>query len=310
MHSAFLMNFIHIKILQPHQPSNIILIRGARRENGQIILQNGHDLLSLLNSGTVSIGNSSDDDTRTCNTSNSPSILLHRKASFTNVASTTSKLTNDANKFVIQSTTLKNTATITSHNQIAGDTATAVLNGNGIKTNAVLQSGQALKNPAAAASNATLATTIATTTGTTTTIPEGSIIFQQRLNKNGANDGPILLQTLKRVDKSPSILLFRNNQTTGNASTCTLTTTTQNLMKTKSIDNHITMVASHKDDGKIDAKLNAKSTSLNIPLGAGKYCRVILTVALAVGDTLNEFLIEIATNTKSKMKTECHLHTF
>lgn len=231
---------------QSHQPSNIILIRGARTENGQIILQNGHDLLNLLNSGAVSIAASSEDDKRTCNTSNSPSILLHRKAASLS-RSTTPKLSTESNKFVIQST-LKNPATITS-SQIADAAAAATLNGgNG---NALLHSMQTLKNPTAPVS----------TPPGTTNIPEGSIIFQQRLNKNGSNDGPILLQTLKRIDKSPSILLFRNNTTSMN---------NQNIVKTKSINNQITVVANSKDNEKTESKLKAKFTPSNVPLGAGK----------------------------------------
>lgn len=95
--------------MQQQQASNIILIRGARAENGQIILQNGHELLSLLNSGTVSIS-SGDDEKLTCGTSTS-SIFLQSsriKTSTTNTIVTTPKQTsNDSNKFVIQST-LKN----------------------------------------------------------------------------------------------------------------------------------------------------------------------------------------------------------
>lgn len=221
-------------------------------------------MLSLLNSGAVSIA-SSEDDKRTCNTSNSSSILLHRKASITNVASTTPKLSTESNKFVIQST-LKNTATITS-SRIA-DAST--LNGNGIKGNALLHSTQALKNAKASNTSASSTLTSVATTAGTTNIPEGSIIFQQRLNKNGSNEGPILLQTLKRIDKSPSILLFRNNQTQGGTPTCTLTTAAQNTVKTKSINNQIAVLAKNNEDEKIVAKLKAKPNSSNVPLGAGK----------------------------------------
>lgn len=249
---------------QSLQPSNIILIRGARTENGQIILQNGHDLLSLLNSGAVSVAASSEDDKRTCNTSNSPSVLLHRKAaSLTNI-STTPKLSHESNKFVIQST-LKNPATIT-QSQIADAAAAATLNGgNG---NAVLHSIQTLKNTTSAN-----ALTTSSPSGTTN-IPEGSIIFQQRINKNG--DGPILLQTLKRIDKSPSILLFRNNATAAAAGN-------QNVVKTKSINNQITVLANNKDNDKSEPMLKTKSTSSNVPLGAGKsFCDFILKYILSL----------------------------
>lgn len=158
---------------------------------------------------------------------------------------------------------LKNPTTITS-----ADAAT--LNGNGIKSNAVLHTTQTLKNATTSNTLATSTLTSIATTAGTTNIPEGSIIFQHRLNKNGSNDGPILLQTLKRIDKSPSILLFRNNQTTSGTSNCTLTAATQNVVKTKSINNQCTLLANNKDHEKTEAKLKTKSTSSNVPLGAGK----------------------------------------
>lgn len=254
---------------QQHQASNIILIRGARTENGQIILQNGHDLLSLLNSGAVSISHS-DDDKITLNTSNAPSILLHRKASLTSTLATQAKLSTDTNKFVIQSA-LKNATSITSSQVIDAN----VLNGNSIKSGALSHSQSGLKNVTSVASSASSSsfTTVATTAANAsnaTSIPEGSIILQQRLNKNGTNDGTILLQTLKRIEKSPSILLFRNNQTTGSA-TCTLTTASPNMVKARSVGNQITVLSNNsKDEEKTDVKFKNKSNLSNIPLGAGK----------------------------------------
>lgn len=237
------------------------MIRGARTENGQIILQNGHDLLSLLNSGAVSISSGGDDDKITCNASNAPSILLHRKASIAGTVAPMSKqISTESSKFVIQSA-LKN-ASLT-NSQIIDTNA---LSGNGIKST-LLHSSQALKTITTSNASATTLTSVAST-ATTATIPEGSIILQQRLNKNGTNDGPILLQTLKRIDKSPSILLFRNTQTAG-TTTCTLTTPSPNVVKTTSMGNQITVIGS-KDDDKNEAKLKNKPVSSSVPLGAGK----------------------------------------
>ncbi|XP_055315891.1 calmodulin-binding transcription activator 1 isoform X2 [Sitodiplosis mosellana] len=275
----------HHQQQQQHHPSNIILIRGARTENGQIILQNGHELLSLLNSGAVSISSSAaaavaaDDDNNitACNTSTSPSILLHRKTTFANsvvttaapivATSATSKHTsnNDASKFVLQSA-LKN-ANLASNQIIDAST----LSGNGIKGNATLlhTTTQALKTTST--TTTTQLTSTVNNSATAAGIPEGSIILQQRLNKNGTNDGPILLQTLKRIDKSPSILLFRNNPNSGTGTTtCTLTTASPNVVKTTSVGNQIVISggAGNKDDEKIDAKLKHKSVSSNVPLGA------------------------------------------
>lgn len=162
---------------------------------------------------------------------------------------------------MIQST-LKNPATITSSQiaDVAVSTA-ATLNGGG--NGNVLHSMQTLKNETATTKLATTTFISNFTAAGTNNIPEGSIIFQQRLNKNGSNDGPILLQTLKRIDKSPSILLFRNNTTTAAAAN------TQSVVKTKSINNQITVLA-NKDNEKTEAKLKMKSASSNMPLGAGE----------------------------------------
>lgn len=247
------------------QASNIILIRGARTENGQIILQNGHELLSLLNSGAVNITNG-DDEKQASGASQTPSILLQnsRIKTAATVVNTTKQISNDPNKYVIQSGSLKNA------NQIIDASA---LGGNGIKNSAtatntvLLHSTKALKKGSAVSGTvAATSSAVNNTTTTTTTIPEGSIILQQRLNKNGTSDGPILLQTLKRLDKSQSILLFRNAQTTGTTN-CTLTA----AAAANSVGNQqITVVGNNKDDDKTDAKAKSKPISPNIPLGAGE----------------------------------------
>lgn len=141
----------------PHH-GNIILVRGARTENGQIILQNSHELLNLLN----------DED--------KPILLQHSR--FKN-AGVVKQPQNDGT--ILLQSALKN-------GQMDGTV--------------LLQSATMKK---------------------TATLPEGSIIVQQRLNKNGTVvDGPILLQTLKRLDKSQSILVFRN--ATNTTATSTITT--------------------------------------------------------------------------------------
>lgn len=240
------------------QASNIILIRGARTENGQIILQNGHELLSLLNSGAVNISNNDDEK----GSAQQQSILLQNSRIQSAVLSTSKQLTNDSGKFVIQSG-IKNS------NQIIDTNA---LSGSGIKNNVTntvfLHSSNVIKKKTTVASALSAAAAQATAVNnSTSTIPEGSIILQQRLNKNGTSDGPILLQTLKRLDKSQSILLFRNAQTT-NTANCTLSTT--NSINTRQ---QITVVG-NKSDEKSDTK--TKSISSNTPLGTGMYKKKLL----------------------------------
>ncbi|XP_021696358.1 uncharacterized protein LOC5577064 isoform X3 [Aedes aegypti] len=140
------------------QHSNIILVRGSRSENGQIILQNTHELLSLL----------SDED--------KPILLQHQRLKTKTVPEVTAAAT-------------------------AGNT---ILFQPAIKSSTVdgtflLQSDGGLKKTAL------------------TTEGGGPIFLQQRLNKNGSSEGPILLRTLKRIDKSQSILVIRNATTTASA---------------------------------------------------------------------------------------------
>lgn len=222
------------------QHSNIILIRGARTENGQIILQNSHELLSLLNGGGGSGVITGDEDKQ---------ILLQHPRFKT-------KSTNESTGRILIQSTLKG-ATSSPNQLIEAGTSVRTTAGNTV----LLQPGSFKKSNSV--------TGIATTNTTNTTIPEGSIILQQRLNKNGTTEVPILLQTLKRLDKSQSILVFRNPQ----SANATLTTNT--TVKTTAA-NHITLLTS-KDDDKLETRTQStnKSVSSNIPLGTGKWLTFI-----------------------------------
>lgn len=174
----------------PQHHNNIILVRGARNENGQIILQNSQELLNLLN----------DED--------KPILLQHPRFK-------TSKQQSEG-AILLQPT----------------------LKGSHIDGPVLLQSANVKKS---------------------TTLPEGSIIVQQRLNKNGTADGPILLQTLKRLDKSQSILVFRNaNSSTASAS-----------LTSNSSTSRIKRVSDDAEEKKSEPIPVPKA--INIPLGSGEY---------------------------------------
>lgn len=183
------------QIHQHPQHSNIILVRGARTENGQIILQNSHELLSLLN----------DED--------KPILLQHQRIK--------TKNSSDG----------------------GGGGGGTILFQPAIKTTTMDSSIiiQSKKNNS-------------TTTKSTTTAPEGSILLQHRLNKNGTTDGPILLQTLKRLDKSQPILVFRSASNT----TTTATTTSAKTQSGRSIE----------DVGGKEPTPQPKHA--NVPLGSGE----------------------------------------
>lgn len=201
------------------QHGNIILVRGARTENGQIILQNSQELLNLF----------SDDD--------KPIILQNSRLRAAKASSESTILLQSA---------LKGTHIIDACGTNAISAAGTATNGNTV----LLQS--AVKK--------------------TTGIPEGSIIVQQRLNKNGTSDGPILLQTLKRLDKSPSILVFRNpNGTATTATLATKATLAQRTMVTLAKEEPEEKVTPTTAADVIVTAHPAKNTSQNVPLGSGEY---------------------------------------
>lgn len=171
--------------------NNIILVRGSRNENGQIILQNSHELLNLLN----------DED--------KPILLQHPRFK-------TSKQQSEG-AIMLQP---------------------AIKGSHHIDGPVLLQSTSVKKS---------------------TTLPEGSIIVQQRLNKNGTADGPILLQTLKRLDKSQSILVFRNANSSTASTSLTSTSSTSRIK-------HITDDVEEKKSEPIPVP-----KAINTPLGSGEY---------------------------------------
>ncbi|XP_035787372.1 uncharacterized protein LOC118464251 isoform X3 [Anopheles albimanus] len=173
---------------QPQQHSNIILVRGSRSENGQIILQNTHELLSLL-------GDSED----------KPIFLQHQRLTSSQAHAGTTV----TGKSAATTTTTIAAKTLATDGTTGGSTIlfqpATIKDGTGT---ILLQAQDALKK----ATGATLDVSGATqTTGASTTT--GPIFLQQRLSKNGT-EGPILLRTLKRLDKSQSILVIRNATTT------------------------------------------------------------------------------------------------
>lgn len=213
--------------IQSH--GNIILVRGSRNENGQIILQNSHELLSLLN-----------------DTDDKP-ILLQNSRIKTSTSNGTKILHQQPDgTIVLQSgTTLKTTG--------------GSLDGSG-GHHVLLQSGAVKKS---------------------NSLPEGSIIVQQRLKQNNGNvvnhdGGPILLQTLKRLDKSQSILVFRNSGSSGANNTATTvsvnggTSSSGNAGRVKNLIVNATSVEEEAVDKK-EPKITAASRSIHIPLGAGEY---------------------------------------
>uniref|UniRef100_A0A182K840 Uncharacterized protein n=1 Tax=Anopheles christyi TaxID=43041 RepID=A0A182K840_9DIPT len=171
---------------QQQQHSNIIFVRGSRSENGQIILQNTHELLSLL----------SDED--------KPIFLQHQrltsggttitKAHTTKTLAETTTGTGGASTILFQPAI--KSGTLEGLSGVGGTGGTILLQSDALKKGTTLEVGSS------------------SATGSTA----GPIFLQQRLSKNGT-EGPILLRTLKRLDKSQSILVIRNATTAGTVTT-------------------------------------------------------------------------------------------
>uniref|UniRef100_A0A182WLJ3 Uncharacterized protein n=1 Tax=Anopheles minimus TaxID=112268 RepID=A0A182WLJ3_9DIPT len=173
---------------QQQQHSNIILVRGSRSENGQIILQNTHELLSLL----------SDED--------KPIFLQHQRLTTASAGATITKA--HTTKTLSEATAGSGGgSTILFQPAIKSGTLEGISGVGGGGSTILLQS-DALKK----------GTTLEVGTSSATGSTGGPIFLQQRLSKNGT-EGPILLRTLKRLDKSQSILVIRNATTAGTVTT-------------------------------------------------------------------------------------------
>lgn len=239
--------------------SNFILVRAARSDSGQLILQNGHELLSLLNEASenggiiggtsvVNAGSGSSGTTASILGDGKPIVLQttttthHQRIKTRSLSTESTNIT--AVQPIIKSTTLEGTSTATA----TGGTF-------------FLQSGSLKKGTLAA---------------------DGSIILQQRLTKAGTGDnaGPILLQTLKRLDKTPSILVIRNAASTttipatSTATVVTGMTTTKLPQRPQQMQTvqTVTQVRTISEDRKLERVVEKTTRHVsNIPLGSGKY---------------------------------------
>lgn len=221
---------------QVHHPGgNIILVRG-RSENGHIILQNSHELLSLLNGddennngGTQGSGNGS-------NTSNKTILFQSQRIKAINNSNSTTKFESVNN--------LKNTILLHQPGMIKSSSQSQE-NGTILLQTSTSQK----KNPGPST--------------TATALSDGSILLHPRVTRNNS-DGPILLQTLKRLDKSQPILVFRNSASGPNNKT--VVTNIQN--PSKSFSSSTTkglncIINTGENAGTILTKLNSTTTLTN-----------------------------------------------
>lgn len=111
----------------------------------------------------------------------------------------------------------------------------------------------------------------------TTSLPEGSIILQQQITKNGTTtDGPILLQTLKQLNKHQQILVIRNpGLTPATVQPASAKVSNQNLNVVNKLKTTTSTKGSDITDDKsaVTVRTTNASTKIqnNVPLGSGKY---------------------------------------
>ncbi|XP_055685714.1 calmodulin-binding transcription activator 1 isoform X3 [Lutzomyia longipalpis] len=192
-------------ISQTH-PNNIILLRGARSDNGHIILHNNQDLMSLIGDEEKHV------------------LIQHQRLKG-----------KKANEGAIVLQQQPNAPSKSSDNETI-----------------VLQAANLKKNP------------------TASHLSEGQFLIQHRVGARGLSDGPILLQTLKRLEKSQSIFLFRNNSTALTSSVRisskkSSTNTSANSLKVSQMKQHKPQkepTADEEKNGKLE-QVNQK----HLPLG-------------------------------------------
>lgn len=190
--------------------NNIILLRGAQSDGGHIILQNGQELLQLLNGEMKGGVNGVGATATTTTTTSGKTIILQSPR----IKQSTEANRNVKNRIMVHQTTLdhhhhqsQKEANGNVHQQQqtveAGETILLQTNGlSGKRISATtLTDGSILLHPRMMDSF-TATTTMTATTGTVTSQASGQ----------NSSDGPILLQTLKRLDKS--IFVLRNSSTT------------------------------------------------------------------------------------------------
>lgn len=201
--------------------NNIILLRGAQSDGGHIILQNGQELLQLLNGGGDGGGGGKSGQTTATTTSGKTIILQSPRIKQQHAGGSTEAVKNVKNRIMIHQTTAldhqsnlhKSSLDVAnlSHggqgqSSMEGVGETILLQANGLSGKRIsattLSDGSILLHPRMMDSFTTT-TTGGSSAGTTS---------QQSSMGNNASDGPILLQTLKRFDKS--IFVLRNSSAT------------------------------------------------------------------------------------------------
>lgn len=225
--------------------SNFILVRAARSDSGQLILQNGHELLTLLNeSAAAAAAAAAGED------NNKPIVIQQRSIKGRGSGSNSGSNINES------------TNSIAVHHQSHPSTRGDTSGGSGSQTILLQSSTGGMKK--------------------LTSADGSSIILQQaRLatTKSGSSDnnsGPILLQTLKRLDKTPSILVIRNAGGSTTASTSkmvsaqvkTIPRLAQQQQHQQQQQETVTVITSEGRERSVERVSNSKQT--NIPLGSGK----------------------------------------
>lgn len=225
--------------------SNFILVRAARSDSGQLILQNGHELLTLLNESAAAAAAAAGDD------NNKPIVIQQR--SIKGRGNSGSNLNESTNSIAVHHQ---------SHSVTRDTSSTA--SGSGGSQTILLQSGTGGMKKLTSADGSSI-------------ILQQTRLATSKSGSSDANSGPILLQTLKRLDKTPSILVIRNAGGNTTASTSKMVSaqvkTVPRLAQQQQQQETVTVITSEGRERSVERVSNSKQA--NIPLGSGKYKNIL-----------------------------------
>nr|XP_017106161.2 uncharacterized protein LOC108131671 isoform X2 [Drosophila bipectinata] len=199
---------------QQHQSaSNIILLRGTRNENGQIIIQNKQDILSLLSEQQQQQQQQQQQDNKN---HSSTAITLNQLPTTTTVA----------RKTIVQSSNPGQSSTSNSISNGSGSNSTISIVASGNNKEASSSNTILLQTPINASQLESVLKAQERSkqaSGTQTKLAERPFMLKHATRSlssesNGDTKSPFVLQTLKRLEKSQSILVIRNS-TTASSST-------------------------------------------------------------------------------------------
>ncbi|XP_058983751.1 uncharacterized protein LOC131804701 isoform X2 [Musca domestica] len=265
---------------QQHLTNNIIVVRGSRNEHGEIVIQNKQDIFTFL----TEHHQQQQQQQQQQNEKATVATLTQLPATTTVARKTSISLLTNANGGIVGGTVLAPQAGGGGSNGGNANTAQIVpketntillqtpINASQLET-VLLQSGQLKK------SNSTVSATDRpflfknTSRSLSTDSNRFGSVSSASASTNGDDKGPFVLQTLKRLEKSQSILVIRNSSSSALSSTsassssaASAVTSSSNISSGANSTSSLANVSSSASLGKsltVEHKLSLSSSSLS-----------------------------------------------